>query len=906
MSNPQNSTSRTRFSKTNSTPVQYPDLLALQFHSFNQFFQKGENPDNSETLHAIFKANFPITDSKKYFTLEYLGYTLEKPLYTPEECVKHGITYESVLKVRLKITTHEGEEEKVESEELFFGNIPYMTPQGSFMINGIERVIVPQIHRSYGVFFTENNHISGEKLYSGKIIPQKGTWLEFSTDLNKAMYAYINYRKKFLITVLLRILGYSTDRDILELFDLSQEIKVTPKELEKHKGRKLAARILKKWTEEFVDEETSEIISVERSEILLERDTKLDDESIPILLASGAKTATLHKDGKKDPHYIYLYNTLQKDDTNSEKEAIDQVYRQLRNSEPPDEQTARGFVHETLFSPQRSYLGKVGRYCINKKLGLKIPADTYVLTKEDLLQTIKHLFLFINGKVSPNDIDHLSNRRVKVVGEQLHFILSTAISRMARTIQDRMNVRTADEIGLRELVSIKTITTMVNTFFQTNPLSQFMDQTNPLSEITHKRRLSALGTGGLSRERAGFEARDVHHSHYGRICVIQTPEGLNIGLISSLSVLAQVNDMGFIETPYRKVSNGVISLKTKPTYFSAEEEKGHYIAHGTTDFTENGKILDKRVKARQEEEFLIVDSKQVTLIDVSRDQIVSAAASLIPFLSHNEASRGLMASNMQRQAVPLLNPEEPIVGTGVERRIIKDARTLLVAKHDGVVEYVDATKVIIKNKLTEQEKLGFIPETHTYYLKKLVRTNHNTCVNQEPTVTKGQKVKKGDFLCDGFAIKDGELALGKNLKVAFMPYQGYNFEDAIAISERVVKEDIFTSIHLAEYELDLCDTKFGPEEFTSEIPNVSEKATQHLDENGLATVGTSVKEGNILIGRITPKGQTDQSPESQILQSIFGEDVYNKKRYLITCTSWSRRSGSANQNSRTHKKRQIH
>ncbi|MFM9008405.1 MAG: DNA-directed RNA polymerase subunit beta, partial [Bacteroidota bacterium] len=763
-------------------------------------------------------------------------------------------------------------------QDVYLGTIPYMTPKGTFVINGAERVVVSQLHRSPGVFFGQSRHANGTKLYSARVIPFKGSWIEFATDINSVMYAYIDRKKKFPVTTLLRAIGYQTDKDILELFGLADEVKVSKAGLKKVVGRKLAARVLKTWVEDFVDEDTGEVVSIERNEVILERETILEDDHIDTIVDAGVKSVILHKEDANTNDYAIIYNTLQKDTSNSEKEAVELIYRQLRNAEPPDEETARGIIDKLFFSDKRYDLGEVGRFRINRKLNINIAENVKVLTKEDIIQIIKYLIELINAKTIVDDIDHLSNRRVRTVGEQLYSQFGVGLARMARTIRERMNVRDNEVFTPADLINAKTLSSVINSFFGTNQLSQFMDQTNPLAEITHKRRLSALGPGGLSRERAGFEVRDVHYTHYGRLCTIETPEGPNIGLISSLCVYAKINNLGFISTPYRHVQEGKVDLKQNVVYLTAEEEDTRVIAQANADVDEKGQFSDNRVKARFEGDFPIVDPKELHLMDVAPNQIASIAASLIPFLEHDDANRALMGSNMQRQAVPLLRPQAPIVGTGLEGNVVRDSRVLINAEYSGVVEYVDANEIHIRNQRTDDEKLiSFEDDVKVYRLTKFQKTNQSTCINLKPIVKKGDKVKQGQVLCEGYATQGGELALGRNLKVAFMPWKGYNFEDAIVISERVVREDIFTSLHIDEYSLEVRDTKRGLEELTADIPNVSEEATRELDENGLIRVGAEVGEGDILIGKITPKGETDPSPEEKLLRAIFGDKAGDVK-----------------------------
>jgi DNA-directed RNA polymerase subunit beta len=860
----------------------YPDFLDIQIKSFQDFFQLETKSDEraDEGLFNTFMENFPITDTRNQFVLEFLDYFVDPPRYTIEECIERGLTYSVPLKARLKLYCTDPEHEDFETivQDVYLGTIPYMTPSGTFCINGAERVVVSQLHRSPGVFFGQSFHANGTKLYSARVIPFKGSWIEFATDINSVMYAYIDRKKKLPVTTLFRAIGFERDKDILEIFDLAEEVKVSKSGLKKVLGRKLAARVLNTWHEDFVDEDTGEVVSIERNEIVLDRDTIIDKENTLEILESGTKTILLHKETSQQGEYAIIHNTLQKDPTNSEKEAVEHIYRQLRNAEPPDEETARGIIDKLFFSDQRYNLGEVGRYRMNKKLNLDIGMDKQVLTKEDIITIIKYLIELINSKAEIDDIDHLSNRRVRTVGEQLSSQFGVGLARMARTIRERMNVRDNEVFTPIDLINAKTLSSVINSFFGTNQLSQFMDQTNPLAEITHKRRLSALGPGGLSRERAGFEVRDVHYTHYGRLCPIETPEGPNIGLISSLSVYAKVNSMGFIETPYRKVEDAVVDIKGDPVYLSAEEEEDKLIAQASIPVDAKGKITVDKVIARQEADYPVIDPKQVDYTDVAPNQISSISASLIPFLEHDDANRALMGSNMMRQAVPLLRPEAPIVGTGLERQVASDSRVLVNAEGDGVVEYVDADKITIKYNRTEDEDLvSFDSDTYTYPLTKFRKTNQGTSVNLKTIVKKGDKVTKGQVLCEGYATQNGELALGRNMKVAFMPWKGYNFEDAIVISEKVVRDDIFTSIHIDEYSLEVRDTKLGNEELTNDIPNVSEEATKDLDENGMIRIGAEIKPGDILIGKITPKGESDPTPEEKLLRAIFGDKAGDVK-----------------------------
>jgi DNA-directed RNA polymerase subunit beta len=863
-------------------PIDYPDFLDIQLKSFQDFFQLETTPENRkhEGLFRVFAENFPISDARNNFVLEFLDYFIDPPRYSLEECIERGLTYSVPLKAKLKLYCTDPEHEDFETiiQDVYLGTIPYMTPKGTFCVNGAERVVVSQLHRSPGVFFGQSYHQNGTKLYSARVIPFKGSWIEFATDINNAMYAYIDRKKKLPVTTLLRAIGYESDKDILNIFDLAEEVKVSKAGLKKVVGRRLAARVLKTWVEDFVDEDTGEVVSIERNEVLIDRETVLEDAHVDTIVDAGVKDIILHKEDANSNDFAIIYNTLQKDTSNSQKEAVEHIYRQLRNAEPPDEATAMGIIDKLFFSDKRYDLGEVGRYRINKKLNMDTPEDTKVLTKPDIIQIIKYLIQLINSKAIVDDIDHLSNRRVRTVGEQLYSQFGVGLARMARTIRERMNVRDNEVFTPTDLINAKTLSSVINSFFGTNQLSQFMDQTNPLAEITHKRRLSALGPGGLSRERAGFEVRDVHFTHYGRLCTIETPEGPNIGLISSLCVYAKINHLGFIETPYRKVTDGKVNVKEPVIYLSAEEEEKNTIAQANAPFDEKGNFLTNKIKARFEGDFPVVEPEKLTLMDVAPNQIASIAASLIPFLEHDDANRALMGSNMMRQAVPLMRPEAPIVGTGLEARVASDSRVLFNAEGDGVVEYVDAETITIRYSRSEDEKLlSFEDDVRTYNLIKFRKTNQNTSINLKPIVSKGEKVFKGQVLCEGYATQKGELALGRNLKVAFMPWKGYNFEDAIVISERVAKEDIFTSVHIDEYSLEVRDTKRGLEELTSDIPNVSEEATKDLDENGLIRIGAEVKAGDILIGKITPKGETDPSPEEKLLRAIFGDKAGDVK-----------------------------
>jgi DNA-directed RNA polymerase subunit beta len=875
-----NQTERINFASAKKTPA-YPDFLDIQIKSFQDFFQLETKSDQrgDEGLYNTFMENFPITDTRNQFVLEFLDYFIDPPRYSIQECIERGLTYSVPLKARLKLYCTDPEHEDFETivQDVYLGTIPYMTPSGTFVINGAERVVVSQLHRSPGVFFGQSFHANGTKLYSARVIPFKGSWIEFATDINGVMYAYIDRKKKLPVTTLFRAIGFERDKDILEIFDLSEEVKVSKAGLTKVLGRKLAARVLNTWHEDFVDEDTGEVVSIERNEIVLDRDTILSKEHITEIMDADVKTVLLHKENNAQSDYSIIHNTLQKDPTNSEKEAVEHIYRQLRNAEPPDEETARGIIDKLFFSDQRYNLGEVGRYRMNKKLGLDIGMDKQVLTKEDIITIIKYLIELINSKAEIDDIDHLSNRRVRTVGEQLSSQFGVGLARMARTIRERMNVRDNEVFTPIDLINAKTLSSVINSFFGTNQLSQFMDQTNPLAEITHKRRLSALGPGGLSRERAGFEVRDVHYTHYGRLCPIETPEGPNIGLISSLAVFAKVNPMGFLETPYRKVEKSKVDIDNF-VYLSAEEEEGMKIAQANIPLKANGQIDSDKVIAREEGDFPVVDPSEINYTDVAPNQIASISASLIPFLEHDDANRALMGSNMMRQAVPLLKPQAPIVGTGLERQVASDSRVLINAEGDGVIEYVDSQKITIKYDRTEAERLiSFEEDEKTYFLVKFRKTNQGTSINLKPIVKKGDRVSKGQVLCEGYATEKGELALGRNLTVAFMPWKGYNFEDAIVISEKVVREDIFTSIHVDEYSLEVRDTKLGAEELTHDIPNVSEEATKDLDENGMIRIGAEVKPGDILIGKITPKGESDPTPEEKLLRAIFGDKAGDVK-----------------------------
>lgn len=864
-------------------PAKYPDFLEIQLKSFQDFLQLDTPLEKrkNEGLYKVFKENFPITDVRNSFVLDFLDYYVDSPRYSVEECIEKGLTYNVPLKARLKLCCMDSDHEDFDTviQDVYLSTIPYMTKKGTFVINGAERIVVSQLHRSSGVFFGQSLHANGTKLYSARIIPAKGSWIEFATDINNVMYAYIDRRKKLPITTLLRSIGFGSDKDILDIFDIAEEVNVDVDNLKKVIGRRLAARVLKIWVEDFVDEDTGEVVSIERNEIILDREMILEDDHIDKIIECGAKVVLLHRADKNLSDYTIIYNTLLKDPSNSEQDAIMYIYRQLRNMDPTDDASARETIQNLFFSNKRYDLGEVGRYCINKKLNLSVPVDVRVLTKEDISEIVKHLIELANSKADVDDIDHLSNRRVRTVGEQLSNQFSIALARMARTVRERMNVRDNEVFTPIDLINAKTIFSVISTFFGTNALSQFMDQTNPLAEITHKRRMSALGPGGLSRERAGFEVRDVHYTHYGRLCPIETPEGPNIGLISSLCVYAKIGSMGFIETPYRKVSNSKVNLSSKEVvYLAAEEEEGKIIAQGNALINDDGTFINDRIKARKDADYPIVVPSEIELMDISPTQIASIAAALIPFLEHNDANRALMGSNMMRQAVPLLNSEVPIVGTGLEDKVIRDSRTQIVAENTGEVIFVDATRIDIRYDRTEEEEfVSFESAVRTYTIPKFRKTNQNTSMDLQPIVRKGDRVEKGQILTEGYASEKGELALGKNLKVAFMPWKGYNFEDAIVISERVVREDIFTSIHIDEYILEVRETKRGAEELTSDIPNVGEEAMRNLDENGIIRVGAKVEPGDILIGKVTPKGESDPSPEEKLLRAIFGEKAGDVK-----------------------------
>lgn len=879
---------RVNFGKLQDVAGETPDLLAIQLQSFQDFFQLETTPDkrNNEGLFNVFNENFPITDTRNIFVLEFLDYFIDPPRYTIDECMERGLTYSVPLKAKLKLSCNDEEHVDFETivQDVFLGNIPYMTPRGTFVVNGAERVIVSQLHRSPGVFFGQSVHPNGTKIYSARVIPFKGAWMEFATDINNVMYAYIDRKKKFPVTTLLRSIGYESDRDILQLFGMADEVKTDKKTLGNNIGRRLAARVLRSWTEDFVDEDTGEVVSIERNEIVLDRDAVLDENNAAMIQDLGIATVFLQKE-ELSGDYSIIYNTLNKDTSNSELEAVQHIYRQLRGSDAPDDETARGIIEKLFFSDKRYDLGEVGRYKINRKLGLDMGNAKKVLGKEDIITIIKYLVRLTNGKAEIDDIDHLSNRRVRTVGEQLFAQFGVGLARMARTIRERMNVRDNEVFTPIDLINARTLSSVINSFFGTSQLSQFLDQTNPLSEITHKRRISALGPGGLSRERAGFEVRDVHYSHYGRLCTIETPEGPNIGLISTLCVHAKINDMGFIETPYRKVKNGKVDLKSH-NYLSAEEEDTAKIAQANIPLDEKGNFVEDKIKSRQTGDFPILEPGEVEYMDVAPNQIVGLSASLIPFLEHDDANRALMGSNMQRQAVPLIRPQVPIVGTGLEGKAARDARIQIHAEGDGVIEYVDANEIHVRYNRNDAARLvSFEDDLKVYTLTKYKKTNQSTSITLRPCVRKSQKVKNGDFLTEGYATQNGELALGRNLKVAFMPWKGYNFEDAIVINEKVVREDWFTSVHIDEYELEVRDTKLGEEELTADIPNVSEEATKDLDENGIIRIGAHIGEGDILIGKITPKGETDPTPEEKLLRAIFGDKAGDAKDASLKAAS---------------------
>ncbi|MFA4085639.1 MAG: DNA-directed RNA polymerase subunit beta [Paramuribaculum intestinale] len=871
-------------------PLPYPDFLEVQLKSFQDFLQLDTPPEkrNNEGLYKVFAENFPIADTRNNFVLEFLDYYIDPPRYTIEECLERGLTYSVPLKAKLKLYCTDPDHEDFDTviQDVYLGPIPYMTEKGTFVINGAERVVVSQLHRSPGVFFGQSTHANGTKLYSGRIIPFRGSWIEFATDINNVMYAYIDRKKKLPVTTLLRAIGLESDKDIIDIFGLAEEVKVTKSALQAAKGRRLAARVLRSWVEDFSDPDTGEVMTMERNEVVVDREETLSDENIEHILESGIKSILLHREDANTNEYSIILNTLQKDPTNSEREAIQYIYRQLRSAEAPDDASAREVITNLFFSEKRYDLGEVGRYRINKKLGLTTPMDVKVLTKEDIIAIIKYLIELINSKADVDDIDHLSNRRVRTVGEQLYNQFGVGLARMARTIRERMNVRDNEVFTPIDLINAKTISSVINTFFGTNALSQFMDQTNPLAEMTHKRRMSALGPGGLSRERAGFEVRDVHYTHYGRLCPIETPEGPNIGLISSLCIYAKINDLGFIETPYRKVENSKVELNNDEiVYLTAEVEEGKVIAQGNAPLNDDGTFVRDRVKARLDADFPIVPPTEVELMDVSPTQIASIAAALIPFLEHDDANRALMGSNMMRQAVPLLRSESPIVGTGLEGQLIRDSRTQIMAEGEGTIEFVDATVIRIRYDRTEEEEyVAFESAVKEYHIPKFRKTNQNTTIDLRPICEKGQRVSKGMILTEGYSTAPGELALGRNLKVAFMPWKGYNYEDAIVLNERVVKEDLLTSIHVDEFSLEVRETKRGVEELTSDIPNVSEDATKDLDERGIIRVGAHVGPGDIMIGKITPKGESDPTPEEKLLRAIFGEKAGDVKDASLKAT----------------------
>ena len=862
-------------------PVAFPDFLDVQLKSFRDFLQLDTPPElrKNDGLFKVFSENFPIADTRNNFVLEFLDYYIDPPRYSIAECLEQGLTYSVPLKAKLKLYCTDPDHEDFDTviQDVFLGPIPYMTDNGTFVINGAERVVVSQLHRSPGVFFGQSVHANGTQLYSARIIPFKGSWIEFATDINNVMYAYIDRKKKLPVTTLLRAIGYENDKDILEIFNLAEEVKVNKTTLKKLVGRKLVARVLKSWTEDFVDEDTGEVVSIERNEVVMDRETVLDEDNIEIILDSGVPSILVNHEDANASDFSIIFNTLQKDPSNSEKEAVLYIYRQLRSADPADEASAREVIQNLFFSDKRYDLGEVGRYRINRKLGLDTDMDVRVLTKEDIIEIIKYLIQLINSKAVVDDIDHLSNRRVRTVGEQLSNQFAIGLARMSRTIRERMNVRDNEVFTPTDLINAKTISSVINSFFGTNALSQFMDQTNPLAEVTHKRRLSALGPGGLSRERAGFEVRDVHYTHYGRLCPIESPEGPNIGLISSLCVYAKINDLGFIETPYRKVENGVCNVN-EIVYLTAEEEENKIIGQGNAPLDENGNFLRDKVKCRQDADYPVVEPTQVDLMDVAPQQIASIAASLIPFLEHDDAHRALMGSNMMRQAVPLLRTEAPIVGTGIEKQVCEDSRTMITAEGDGVIEFVDATTIrILYDRTEDEEFVSFEPALKEYVIPKFRRTNQNMTIDMRPICEVGQRVKAGDILTEGYATENGELALGKNLLVAYIPWKGYNYEDAIVLNERVVREDLLTSVHVEEFSLEVRETKRGAEELTSDIPNVSEEATHDLGENGIVRIGATIKPGDILIGKITPKGESDPTPEEKLLRAIFGDKAGDVK-----------------------------
>ena len=873
---------RVNFASVKS-PLAYPDFLEVQMKSFKDFLQLDTPPElrKYDGLYKVFSENFPINDTRNNFNLEFLDYFIDPPRYTIEECLERDLTYSVPLKAKLKLSCDDPDHEDFATvvQDVFLGFIPYMTDNGTFIINGAERVVVSQLHRSPGVFFGSSVHANGSLLYSARIIPFKGSWIEFATDINNVMYAYIDRKKKLPVTTLLRAIGFENDKDILQIFNLAEEVKTTRENLKKHLGQKLAARVLKSWIEDFVDEDTGEVVSIERNEIILERESVLDEEAIEQILDSNVSSILVHKEDTQSSDYSIIFNTFQKDATNSEKEAISYIYRQLRNADPVDDASAKEVILNLFFSEKRYDLGEVGRYRINHKLGLDTDPNVRVLTKEDIIEIIKYLIELVNSKASVDDIDHLSNRRVRTVGEQLANQFAIGLARMIRTIRERMNVRDNEVFTPTDLLTSKSLGGVINSFFGTNALSQFMDQTNPLAEVTHKRRLSALGPGGLSRERAGFEVRDVHYTHYGRLCPIESPEGPNIGLISSLCVYAKINDLGFIETPYRKVENAKVDLSDEGVrYMTAEEEKGLIIGQGNAPLNDDGTFIRTKVKCRQDDDYPVVPPSEVNLMDVAPQQIASIAAALIPFLEHDDAHRALMGSNMMRQAVPLMRTEAPIVGTGIERQVCEDSRTMITAEGEGIVEYVDATTIrILYDRTEEEEFVSFEPALKEYSIPKFRRTNQNMTIDLRPICNKGERVVKGQILTEGYSTEDGELALGKNLLVAYMPWKGYNYEDAIVLNERVVREDILTSVHVEEFSLEVRETKRGMEELTADIPNVSEEATKDLDENGIIRIGARVAPGDIMIGKITPKGESDPSPEEKLLRAIFGDKAGDVK-----------------------------
>ena len=861
----------------------YPDFLDVQLKSFKDFLQLDTPSElrKNDGLYKVFAENFPIADTRNNFVLEFLDYYIDPPRYSIKECLERGLSYSVPLKAKLKLycTDPDHEDFGTVIQDVFLGPIPYMTENGTFIINGAERVVVSQLHRSPGVFFGSSIHANGTQLYSARIIPFKGSWIEFATDINNVMYAYIDRKKKLPVTTLLRAIGFETDKEILQIFNLAEELKVNITNLKKAVGRKLAARVLKSWVEDFVDEDTGEVVSIERNEVILDRETILEAEHIEQIIESGAQSILIHNEEATASDYSIIFNTLQKDPSNSEKEAVLYIYRQLRNADPADDASAREVINNLFFSEKRYDLGEVGRYRINKKLNLDTDENVRVLTQQDIIEIIKYLVELINSKAAVDDIDHLSNRRVRTVGEQLSNQFAIGLARMSRTIRERMNVRDNEVFTPTDLINAKTISSVINSFFGTNALSQFMDQTNPLAEVTHKRRLSALGPGGLSRERAGFEVRDVHYTHYGRLCPIESPEGPNIGLISSLCVYAKINELGFIETPYRVIKDSVADLdNSHVVYLSAEEEEGKIIGQGNAPLREDGSFIRDKVKCRQDADYPVVPPAQVDLMDVAPQQIASIAASLIPFLEHDDAHRALMGSNMMRQAVPLIRSEAPIVGTGIEKQVCEDSRTMITAEGDGVIDYVDATTIRITYDRTEDEEfVSFDSATKEYEIPKFRRTNQNMTIDLRPICEKGQRVKKGDILTEGYATENGELALGRNLLVAYMPWKGYNYEDAIVLNERLVREDILTSVHVDEFSLEVRETKRGMEELTNDIPNVSEEATKDLDENGIIRVGARIVPGDIMIGKITPKGESDPTPEEKLLRAIFGDKAGDVK-----------------------------